>query len=157
MACEGGGAPGFAPCSIWTDVAHGDDPFVRFTLAADLGDVVEMVDIAGRLERSVALAPASWMLVDLDPPGVAGEHAILALVTSGGDPGWPHRSRREDLPVAGAQFSGTPVRIKIRPGAYRIRFEVKESHATSPDLAVRELDIVVPQGGEAAIRLDLDR
>ncbi len=124
----------------------------------EYGDVVEMVEIAGRLERSVALGPASWMTVDLDaPPGDAGEHAILALVTSGGDPGWPHRSRTGDLPIAGAQFSGKPVRIKILPGAYRVRFEVKESHATSRDLAVRELDIVVPPGGEASVRLPLGR
>ena len=230
-------APGFVPRWIWTDVAHGDDPFVRFTLAAGAviegtvfgpdGEPVEGAAVEGGGSDAVSDAAGRYRLegVPLDgasrrvraslgrsfvgeapfPGFEPGEtRAALDLHLEKGyvlrgrdrrpsraerrarsrelddrrsrrsawrrgrarDSGARDPGRRSGLaaPVPhgrpadrGRPVLGKPVRIKILPGAYRVRFEVKESYATSRDLAVRELDIVVPTGGEVEVTVSIER
>ncbi len=49
------------------------------------------------------------------------------------------------------------IRIKTRPGVYRVRFEIARTATTmdEPPLIDEERSVVVPEGGEATLRYTL--
>jgi hypothetical protein len=109
----------------------------------------------GRVERTILLEPAAWIVVHFEPaPSRRAEHRLLVVALQGGDPGWPFRFRTDLAPATSAVLGADPVRLRTRPASYRMRFEVKEnSSIRSPALVIRELDVVVPVGGQATVNL----
>ena len=56
---------------------------------------------------------------------------------------------------ARTEASGIEIRLKTSPGRYRIRFEVGGPYLGSPVLLARDLDVAVPEAGEAPVTLAL--
>jgi len=119
------------------------------------------------VERTVLLARASHIVVRFQGDEEALRHAPrfvgISAVALSGDPGWRARTAAGDLPWIGASCNTTRgdeprARLKARPGRYRIRIGVSDDgklHAepSSPS----EVDVEVPQGGEAEVVLELPR
>jgi hypothetical protein len=108
-----------------------------------------------QLERVFALQPASWISVAVDGlPDPLAHHALLVRVVAGHDPGWAYRDRESGVPILSTSVPrGERLRLKIRPGRYRVRYEVKESYTVSPTLEEIESEVVVPPRTEVPVDL----
>jgi 5-hydroxyisourate hydrolase-like protein (transthyretin family) len=119
----------------------------------DIADDAVAVAVAAPA-RVVRLERASWLVLSIaNLRSPLAERAVLAWVVGGDDPGWPHRDRTSDLPILRRSFRGQALRLEVRPGRYRMRFEVKEAHHGSSILRERELDVAVPARGEVEVEL----
>jgi hypothetical protein len=108
---------------------------------------------AGRSRAcSYRSGPAAGLPVQLYARTSEG-NAVVAVALAGGETGWEHRSREEDLPATAFNYEGQPARLKTRPGHHRIRFTVRGRYANSPVLFTREVEVAVPEAGVADVAL----
>lgn len=79
---------------------------------------------------------------ELDGPTVLEEgHGVVATAVSGGDPGWRWVSSEGGRPEAVASYqpgrsNESRIRIKRRPGEYRIRFEIAPVRTAVAGMAI---------------------
>ena len=123
-----------------------------------------------QLGREVSLEPASWIAVELGgSANPSRDYVVKATLVSGGDPAWPYSSADgRSLTMASTRGAGGPrgaaqatpdlkVRLKTRAGRYTIHFEVLSPHLNSPSILAQDLELDVPEDGEASVLLFLPK
>ncbi len=111
------------------------------------------------IERSVTLAPASWIVVELEGEVSDSLYRVVATCLSTSGPGWKFESASDGRPMhLGRTQPGTSrARIKTRPGDHRIRLEISLARDVSnPTPIIDEtVEVTVPQSGTATVKLAL--
>ena len=110
-------------------------------------------------ELEVSLKPATWIVVEFDgPPALKDGHQVVATVLSGGDPDWRWVSADGNRPKTIASYDlrrikEPRIRIKTRPGEYRMRFEIASVRTKMEEtpLIDEERSVIVPEKGEAKL------
>jgi RNA polymerase sigma factor (sigma-70 family) len=119
----------------------------------------EVVTISkGTTARAVALEKSAWIQVAIEGSlKDKSECYLAAAAVAGGDPGWEYLSKDGTQPATCGAFKPggggqASVRLKARPGQYKIRFEIVAGDAA---VHAETQDVEVPEGGEGQVRVTL--
>jgi len=110
----------------------------------------------------VVMGPAGRMVVILESRGdLELDHSVTARIVGGDEPGWLSDEERHGIGRASKDWpTGGRDRalFEIRPGRYRVSFRVGKHDlkvGLLEDVLERDLDVIVPEDGEAVVRLTL--